>query len=134
MGCRKMAMSPFVIAGRYLATVKCTGAEVVLAPRLSEATAVSVCKPSAKVNGAVEKLYGLAETLRSNTAPSKNWTFVTLPSVSLAEAPMVTLSVLPKTELSGGLVIDTLGGTFTAPTVTLTTLDVVERPRLSVAT
>jgi hypothetical protein len=103
-------MFPFVIAGRYLATVKCTGAEVAVRPTLSDATAVSVCKPSAKVNAAVEKLYGLVEILRSNTSPSKNWTLVTLPAVSLAEAPMVTLAVLPKTEFSAGLVIVTLSG------------------------
>ena len=29
-GCKRMAMSPFVIAGRYLAMVTCTGAEVAL--------------------------------------------------------------------------------------------------------
>ena len=47
------------------------------------ATAVSVCVPSAKVNvRPVEKLYGGVEKLRSNTSPSKNWTFVTVPLVS----------------------------------------------------
>src|ERR1035441_1362462 len=81
-----------------------------------------------------EKLYGPVEKLRSNTAPLKSWTFVTLPSVSLAETWTVTVSVLPKVALSGGLVMATLGGTFAAPTVTFTTVDVVERPALSVAT
>jgi len=42
-------MFPFVIAGSYLATVACTGAEIVVAPRLSEATAVRVCVPSASL-------------------------------------------------------------------------------------
>ena len=64
-----------------------------MAPRLSEATAVSVCAPSAS---RTETLYGLVASLPSDTAPSKNWTFVTLPSVSLAEARMVTLAVLLK--------------------------------------
>src|SRR5512142_3318261 len=123
-GSRKREIAPLVTCGVYRATVRCTGAEVAAAPRLSVATAVSVCKPSAKVNGAVEKRYGLAETLRSNTARSKNWTFVTVPTPLVTEAPMVTLSVLPKTELSGGLVRVTLGGVFATLAVTFTTLDV----------
>ena len=104
-------MSPLVIAGRYLAMVTCTGAEVVVAPRLSEATAVSVCEPSAS---RAVTLYGLVESLPSDTAPSKNWTLVTLPSVSLAEARMVTLAELLKMALSTGLVMVTLGGTLAA--------------------
>ncbi len=124
-------MFPFVIAGRYRAMVTFTGAEVVVAPRSSEATAVSVCGPSAR---RVETLYGLVESLPSDTIPSKNWTFVTLPSVSLAEARMVTLALLLKMALSTGFVMDTLGGVFPTSTVTFTTADVVERPRLSVAT
>ena len=68
-GRRKREMFPFVIAGRYLAMVTCTGAEVAVRPRLSVATAVSVCVPSARL---AVKLYGLAATLPSSTAPSKN--------------------------------------------------------------
>src|ERR1017187_3329942 len=131
---RKREKAPLVTSGVYLATISCTGAEVVVAPRLSESTAVTVCKPSAKPNGPIETVYGLVVRLPSDTSPSKNWTFVTLPSGSLAEAWMVMVSVLPKLELSGGLVMVTLGGTFAALTVTLTTVEVVERPALSVAT
>src|ERR1039458_2315572 len=109
---RNREKAPLVTAGVYLATVTCTGAEVVVAPRLSEATAVTVCKPSAKPNGPIETIYGLLARLPSDTLPSKNWTFVTVPSESLAEAPMVMVSVLPKEELSGGLVMVTLGGMF----------------------
>ena len=77
------------------------------------ATAVSVFVPSAKLPAiaVAVKLYGAVEKLRSNTAPLKSWTFVTLPSESLAEARTVTVSVLPKTALSAGLVMVTLGGT-----------------------
>ena len=46
----------------------------------------------------------------------------------------VTVSVLPKTELSAGLVMATVGGTFAALTEMFTMADVVERPPLSEAT
>src|ERR1035441_5842012 len=127
MGSRKREKAPLVTSGVYLAMVTCMGAEVAVAPRLSEATAVTVCKPSAKPNAPIETVYGLVVRLPSDRSPSKNWTFVTLPSVSLAEAPMVIVSVLPKVELSGGLVMVTLGGTFATLTVTVTTTEVAER-------
>ena len=100
------------------------------------ATAVKVFVPSAKLPAipVALKAYGPVEKLRSSTAPLKNCTFVTVPTSLVTEAPMRTLSVLPKTELSAGLVIVTLGGTFAELTVTFTTADVVESPRLSVAT
>ena len=107
-----------------------------MAPRLSVATAVKVFVPSAKLPASAvpEKLYGAVVKLRSNTAPLKSWTFVTVPSESLAEVWTVMVSVLPKAALSAGLVMVTLGGMFAALTVTFTTAEVVERPRLSVAT
>src|ERR1041385_8405146 len=131
---RKRENAPLVTSGVYLAMVKCTGPDVAAAPMSSETTAVSVCKPSAKANWPVVKRYGLLVILRSKTAPSKDATFVILPCVSLASAPIVMLSVLPKTELAGGLVIVTLSAGFVALTKIFTTLDVVERPPLSVAT
>src|SRR5437773_12435692 len=108
IGTRKTEKAPLVTAGVYLAMVRCTGAEVAVVPALSEATAVRVCRPSAKVKGAVVKRNGLTETLRSKPAPSKNDTLVTAPFVSVTLAPMVKVSVLPKMELSGGLVMVTL--------------------------
>src|ERR1039457_2443170 len=110
---RKREKAPLVTSGVYLAMVMCTGAEVPVTPRLSEATAVTVCKP----NAPIETLYGLVVRLPSDTSPSKNWTFVTLPSGSLADAPMVMVSVLPKLKLSGGLVMVTLGGMLATLTV-----------------
>src|SRR5205809_458364 len=68
-------------------TVIVTGQDVAVAPRSSEATAVRVCRPTARTT---ERLYGLEETLPREAAPSKNWTLVTLPSMSPAEALMVT--------------------------------------------
>src|ERR1035438_3929457 len=118
---RKREKAPLVTSGVYLATITCTGAEVVVAPRLSEATAVTVCVPSAKPNAPIETLYGLVVRLPSDRSPSKNWTFVTVPSVSLAEAWMVMVSVLPNLALSAGLVMVTLGGRLAALTVTFTT-------------
>ena len=85
---------------------------------MSVATAVKVFVPSAKLPAiaVAVKVYGPAPAkVRSNTVPLKNWTFVTLPSASLADATIFTLSVLPKTESSGGLVIVTLGGVFSVP-------------------
>jgi hypothetical protein len=59
---------------------------------------------------------------------------VTLPSESVPTPRTATESVLPKTELSGGLVMVTLGGELAALTITLTTAEVVDSPPLSVAT
>src|SRR5258705_8707445 len=134
MGTRKREKAPLVTSGVYVAMVRWTGAEVAAAPKLSEATAVRVCKPRAKVKGPVEKRYGLVETLRSKTAPSKNDTLVTEPFVSVTSASTVTLSVLPKTELSGGLVMVTLSVGFVTLTAIFTTPDLAERPPLSAAT
>src|SRR5512137_2488773 len=123
-GNRKRERAPFVTWGVYLAMVRWTGAEVAAAPTLSRATAVRVCKPRLKVKGAVVKRKGLAETLRSRTAPLKNETLVTAPTVSVTSAPIVMLSVLPKTELSAGLVMVTLSVEFVTLTAILTTLEV----------
>src|ERR1051326_8207034 len=134
IGSRKMEKAPLVTSGVYLAMVRCTGAEVAAMPMLSDATAVRVCRPSAKVKGPVVKRKGLAGILRSNVPPSKNDMFVTVPSVSVTSAPMVMLSVFPKAAWSGGFVMVTLSVGFVAPTDIFTMLDVAERPPLSVAT
>src|SRR6185503_10396021 len=130
-GIRKSAMLPFVMGGRYPAMVTWMGADVVVAPRLSEATAVNVCTPKSSLT---VTLNGLVASLPNDTAPSKNWTLVTVPSVSLAEARMVRFADALNVALSTGLVMVTLGGMFPELTVTLTTAEVGERPRLSVAT
>ena len=70
----------------------------------------------------------------SNVTPSKNDTFVTLPSESFAVAVMGTFAGAVKEAPLVGEVMATVGGTFAALTVTFTTLDMVDRPRLSVAT
>src|SRR5262249_14849561 len=121
-GKRKTENGPLVTAGVYAAIVRCTGADVAEAPALSRATAVSVCNPSANVNGDVVKRNGLALTLRNKTAPSKNDTLVTVPPVSVTSAPMTYVSVLPKTELFGGLVMVTLNVVFALKDI-FTTLD-----------
>ena len=69
-----------------------------------------------------------------NVLPSKNDTFVTLPSESLAVAIMGTFAGAVKDAPLVGDVMATVGGTSAALTVTFTTVDVVERPPLSVAT
>src|ERR1051326_1544608 len=134
MGRRKREKAPLVTADVYRAMVKVTGADVVARPKLSEATAVKGWAPRAKVKAPLLKEYGAAVKVRSNVAPSKNRTFVTVPLVLVAVAPMLMVSVLPKTELLGGLVMVTLGGLLPELTVIFTTLEVVERLPLSVAT
>src|SRR3954470_8108995 len=108
-GCRRMAMSPFLMAGRYLAMIMWTGAEVEAAPGLVVARAVSVCAPTSSL---ALTLYGLVASLPSDTGPSKNWTLVTEPSESLAEARTEREAAALKTPPSTGLVIVTLGGIF----------------------
>src|SRR5205814_403036 len=111
IGCKRMLMSPFVMAGRYLAVVMWTGAEVVAAPRLSLATAVSVCTPGARV---ALRLYGRVESLPNNTRPSKNRTFVTLPSLSWALAVIGTLAGAVKEAPLVGESTETEGGILAA--------------------
>src|SRR3954469_10263170 len=107
-----MAMLPVGTGGRYLEITTRTGAEVALTPRLSVATATRVLVPRAKLPemAVALKLNCGAVKVRSNTFPLKTWTLVTVPSESTAEVRMATESVLPKTELSAGLVMVTLGG------------------------
>ena len=69
-----------------------------------------------------------------SVTPSKSARFVTVPSESLAVAMMGTLAGEVKDAPFVGEVMATVGGTFAALTVTFTTVDVVERPPLSVAT
>src|SRR5262249_59089524 len=58
------------VGGELVATVTVTGSVVVLAPRLSEALALSACEPTPKLT---ERLKGLEDTLPSEVFPSKNW-------------------------------------------------------------
>src|SRR5215831_18751330 len=61
-----------------------TGAESVVAPALSAATAVRTYDPEiALVQSAVQGLVEISPTL---FVPAKNWTFVTVPSRSVASA------------------------------------------------
>src|SRR5438132_12818796 len=93
--------------GVLVLTVTVIGREVFVAPRSSEATAVSVCEPTARLT---ETWKGLEESFPSGLAPSKNCTLVTLPSPSEAEAWMVTLAGAMNVAPSMGLVILTEGG------------------------
>src|SRR5262245_42941981 len=88
-------------------TVTVTGGEVVVAPRLSAATAVRELEPALKLTG---RSKGVEATLPRDVAPSKNWTLVMLPSVSLAVAWSVRFAGAGKEAPSIGLVIVTEGG------------------------
>src|SRR5688572_19682928 len=89
-----------------------TDAEVVIAPALSVATAVSTWLPTAKL-AAIE--YGALLSPPREVEPSKNCTWVTEPSASLALAWMVRFAGAIKLALFGGLVIETEGGWFAPP-------------------
>src|SRR5438445_3563774 len=111
-------------------TVAFTTAEVVERPRSSLDTAVSAWLPTPR---STVMEYGVSLVSPRNVLPSKNETFVTVPSLSLAVAWMVTLvgavMVVPFT----GLALDTLGAVLLA-TVTVTAAEVDVAPPLSEAT
>jgi hypothetical protein len=65
------------VGGELVVTLSVTGEDVVVAPRLSEATAVSVREPTIELT---ERSSGLDDTLLREVAPSKTWTLVTLPN------------------------------------------------------
>src|SRR5262245_6133343 len=111
--------------GELLVMNSVIGKDVVVAPRLSEAKAVSVCEPTLKVT---ERLKGLDDTLPRAVAPSKNSTLVTLPSLSLAAAWIVIVAG-PTTEIpSVGLVMATTGGELLVTVTPGTTRKIVPPP------
>src|SRR5579862_9870591 len=109
-----------------------TAVDVVVALWLSVATAVSVWLPP--VAGVQLMLYGLVESMPIDVAPSKNWTWVTVPSESAAFADTVMATPDANEAPLDGDVMLTVGGVFVVVTVTVTAVDVVVAPRLSVAT
>jgi hypothetical protein len=101
-------------------TVTVTGKDVVEAPWLSVATAVSTWVPGYRTT-AME--WGLAVSLPTELPSTKNSTLATVPSVSLATALIVTLAGDTRESPLAGLVMETEGGTFAAAfTVTLPTI------------
>src|ERR1044071_563215 len=105
-----------------------TDDDVFVAPRLSDAIAVRVCEPAARIT---ERSYGLVATLPKEVAPSKNSTLVTVPSESSALAWMVTIAGATKMPPFPGLVMVTLGA---ALTVTVTVAEGDVAPASSEAT
>ena len=71
--------------------------------------------------------------LPKELTPSKNWTFVTVPSRSLAVAAMIIVAGAVKDAAFVGLVMLTVGGELET-TVTVTEAEVVVAPKLSDAT
>src|SRR5690242_7659147 len=118
------------VGGELVVTMTVTDNVVVLAPRLSEATAVSVYETTHKFS---ERLKGLADTLPREVAPSKNWTLVMLPSLSVAAARMVMVAGAIKVAPLVGLLMATVGAKLVAP-MTVTGNVIVLAPRLSEAT
>src|SRR6266542_1934400 len=111
-----------VFAGGLMMRV--TALEVTIAPPLSVAVAVMLYVPT----GIFVQLNvkGLLVAVPNKLVPWKNWTFVIVPSVSVAAAAIVTLARAVRVALLTGFVMLTAGGTFAgALTVTLTTIDVV---------
>lgn len=104
------------------ATVTATFAEVVVAPRLSVATAVSTYEPATV--GVQEILYGAVESVPIETGAfepfaTKNWTLAIEPSVSAAVAVTVVATPTPTVAPPAGAVTLTVGAEFAA-TVTVT--------------
>src|SRR6185437_4976449 len=98
-------MLPLVMAGKYRAVVKFTGADVTLSPASLNATAVNVWAP---IESVAEMLYGLLMSLPTAFVPSKNCTFVTVPLVGTAVACISVAAELGSTALLVGLVTVTL--------------------------
>jgi len=87
-----------------------TAAEVVLAPWLSVAFAVSVCVPAARLTRAT--LYGATVAVPASVPPSKKSTLATQPLLSEALAVTETLAGAVKLALLAGEVMLTAGGAF----------------------
>ena len=79
-------------------------------------------------------MYGLTVSAPNRVVPTKNSTFVIIPSLSAALDEIVMLVGAVKVALPTGLVMSTVGGKFAgALTVMLTKLEIVMAPELSVA-
>src|SRR5689334_9270105 len=116
--------------GELFTTFRVTVGDVVVMPKLSDATAVRTWEPAAKV---VERSNGLEDTLPKEVVPSKNCTLVTLPSLSLAAAWIVTVVGPIKVVPSMGFAMLTEGGK-SLMTLIVTGAEVLVAPRLSEAT
>ena len=105
----------------WLKTVTVTGAEVVVFPALSRATAVSVCVPFADFVVSQVALYGAAVLSAPSGWPSRRSCTPATPTLSLALAVTVTdvATVCP----GAGLLIATVGGLVSASTLTVASLD-----------
>ena len=109
-------------------TVNVTGADVVVAPRLSVAFEVSVWVPSGTLFHAW--LYGVVVSVAASVPLRKNSTFDTVPSASDALAVTVRFSGATRTALLAGAVIAVDGGRLT---IAVTAGEVVTAPLSSVA-
>jgi len=120
--------------GVTVVTETVTGADVVTAPALSVAFAVSVYVPAATF--VHENVYGAEASEDTNVEPLKNSTLATVPSESAAFAESVMDAGAVYVALFDGAVNETVGATFvggvTVVTETVTGADVVTAPVLSV--
>ncbi len=112
--------------------VTLTAADVVDAPVLSRATAVSAWVPTGVLFHVT--LYGLVVSDPISVAPAKTSTRDTLPSASDAVALTIRLIGAVNVAPFDGAVTDTTGGWLAAATVMATDAEVVLAPLLSRAT
>ncbi len=91
-------------------TVTLTTSEIVSAPRLSTATAVSKCSPSVAAAHSIS--YGAVSSTPNVVAPLKNNTFTTLPSASAASALSARLLPCLITVPEAGALSVTVGAWF----------------------
>src|SRR4051812_25806654 len=96
-----------------------TGAEVLVAPRSSMATAVSTCPPARRLTVSA---YGEFETIPNETPPLKNWTRAIVPSLSAALAWIGPLQGAANVAPTAGFVIATVGKALTVMLIELVVL------------
>ena len=113
-------------------TVMLIALEVVTAPALSVALAVSVKFPAATLFHV--KLYGDVVSVPNSVLPLNNSTLLMVPSLSVAVASMAIFAGAVKVAPLAGLVMLTVGDRLAdGLTVMLIGLEVVAAPELSVA-
>src|SRR5687768_3039907 len=104
-----------------LATVTVTGAEVVLLPAASRATAVSVCEPLVAVLVFQGMEYGAVVTSVPAMPSTKNCT----PATAMSSAALAVTVIVPETVApEAGALMLTVGAVMSLATVTVTGLDV----------
>src|SRR5579862_7109859 len=122
---------PVMLTVGGVVTAIVTGADDVVPPWLSVATATSVAVP--EEDGVQLKLYGLVESVATVVPLTCSATDTTEPSLSLAVAETGTTMPVTAVAPLAGAVIPTLGGLFGRTTLTVIGAEVVSAAKSSPA-